>query len=272
MRFHLVVMAVGRGVGPLDAHRGSSDCGVGITHRRGHRPQELRRIDGVLRSFRAEYHGPLGLVVDLDQRAGISRLVERLGYDQRDRLAGIMDRRVLQGQVGLPMRTQMTPGFGCRGPRQLRYVNTASTPGRPAAAVSTTPFGRARWCCGRWRPARRPAPARRCVARTPSPSGARRRGRELVRWRSCTSSCGHGAQRDALRQLDLCRCASGRASVRTRRSRLSCGCRPVTRRQRRLGSAETPGLVRHAAQASRAERICRPSVATAAAAETSANS
>ena len=110
-RLHLVVMAIRRGVGPLDRDRGSRDGRVGIAHRRSDGPQELRRIDGVLRRLRAEHHGLPRLVFDPDQRTGVGCLIERAGDHQRNRLAGVVDLLVLKRQIGLPVRMQVAPGF-----------------------------------------------------------------------------------------------------------------------------------------------------------------
>ena len=58
---------------------------------------------------RVEHHGPIDFVLDFDQRAGIGRLVERLGDHQRDWLACIVNLVVLKRQVGLSLRAQMAP-------------------------------------------------------------------------------------------------------------------------------------------------------------------
>ena len=111
VRLHLVVVAIGRRVGSLDADRGSRDCLLGIPDRRRDRPQELRRVDGVLRRLRTEHHRALRLVLDPNQRGGMGRLVERRGDHQRNRLAGIVDPLILKRQIRLPMRVKVAPGL-----------------------------------------------------------------------------------------------------------------------------------------------------------------
>src|SRR6266446_444672 len=114
VRLHLVVVAIGRRVGLLDLDGAGRDSTVGLADRRRDRPEELRRVDGVLRRLRAEHHGSLGLILDVDQRAGMRRLVERRGDDERDRLTGVVDLVVLQHQIGLPLRMEVAPGQGRR--------------------------------------------------------------------------------------------------------------------------------------------------------------
>jgi len=66
MRLHLVVMAIGRRVGLVDPDGSRRDRGVGVADRRRDRPQELRRVDSLLRRLAGEHDRRLGGVFDPD--------------------------------------------------------------------------------------------------------------------------------------------------------------------------------------------------------------
>ena len=61
-----------------------------------YRPQELpRRVVGLFRGFFVPDNRLFDLVICLDQRSGIGRLIERLRRNERDGLAGVKDLVVL---------------------------------------------------------------------------------------------------------------------------------------------------------------------------------
>src|SRR5262249_39171975 len=93
---------------------------TGIAHRRSDGPDKLRRVDSSLRRLRIKCRGRRRFIVHLYQRAGVSGLLERRGDDERHRLAGIVDPIVLKRQKALSRRTVFVPWLGCRGhPRQI---------------------------------------------------------------------------------------------------------------------------------------------------------
>src|SRR5437667_1243698 len=62
-----------------------------------------------LNRIRPKYDGRINFVIDVHQPASVDRLVERVRYDQREWLAGVVDLIVLKRQIRLPMWMQVTP-------------------------------------------------------------------------------------------------------------------------------------------------------------------
>ena len=77
MRLHLIVVAIRRRVGPFDPHGAVSDSLVGVAHRRCDRPQELRRIDGLVGHLAVEYDRLLSRIFGTDQCPGMHRVIAR---------------------------------------------------------------------------------------------------------------------------------------------------------------------------------------------------
>src|SRR3989442_5402362 len=111
VRLHLVVVAIGRRVGLLDLDGSRGDCVIGVADRRSDRPEKLWRIDGLVRALPTEHHRSSDIVLDPDQRPGMSGLIPGTGGQQGDWLARVVDLVVLKRQVGLPVRMQVAPGL-----------------------------------------------------------------------------------------------------------------------------------------------------------------
>ncbi len=137
-RLDRVVVVRGEPEGRVDAQVRSREPvrDVPALHLRGHEAAEdLLRFVGAGAALADRGHGRGLGVADLHQRRGVLSLLEALGHDDRDRLAGVVNHVILHREERLAGRRAAHQGRDQRHLVHLRHVPVGQDPGYALGAL-----------------------------------------------------------------------------------------------------------------------------------------